>query len=324
MVKQVSTVLLFVLFALAFSATVSAQAPLRVGTIFSVTQAPLWAGVEGKYFEKYGISNMEVIRFAGGQPVTAALVAGELKVSTTGGAAVINARLRGADIVIISRTVGVFPYTLYVSKNIREAAQLKGKRLAVSRIGGSGYEALLYALRNLGLDPAKDVMLLQAGGFTERLAALASGTVDGTLLNPPFTLKAKELGLRPLYDMVDSGITYPINQITTSRAFIKENRDTVKGFLKGLIHGLARFRTDKEFGLTVLSKNLKEKDSKILAATYDFWLKVFPKIPNPGPEDATVFLDLMQVKEKHDPNEFIDATLMADLEREGFLAGVYK
>ena len=95
-------------------------------------------------------------------------------------------------------------------------------------------------------------------------------------------------------------------------------------FLKGLIHGLARFRTDRDFGMQVLGKNLREKDSKILQETYDFWLKVFPKIPSPGPEDATIFLDFMQLKGQRDPKEFVDGTLVQELEREGFVDSLYK
>jgi NitT/TauT family transport system substrate-binding protein len=301
-----------------------AQEPLRAGTIFSATQAPLWAAKEGRYFEKYGIKNLEVIQFSGGQPVTRALIGGDIQISTTGGAAVVNARLKGADTVIIARTVGVFPYTLYVSKDIRDASELKGKRLAVSTIGGSGYVAMQYALRKLGLDPDKDVAMLQVGDFGTRLASLAAGTVQGTLLLPPFTLRAKELGLKPLYDMVGSGIHYPINQITARQSFIKSQRETVKNFMKGFVSGLARFRTDREFGAKVLGKNLRETDAKILQETYDFWLKVFPKVPNPGPEDATVFLEFMQVKEQRDWRDFVDTSVMDELEREGFLNSVYK
>ncbi|MBI4525191.1 MAG: ABC transporter substrate-binding protein [Deltaproteobacteria bacterium] len=312
------------LFLVLLSTSAGAQAPLRIGTILSVTQAPLWAGIDGKFFQKYGIKNTEVIVFSGGQPATAALISGELKINTTGGPAVINARLRGADVVIIARTVGVFPYTLYVSKDIHEPSQLKGKKVGVSRIGGSGYDALIYALKSIKLDPKKDVTILQIGGFADRLAALSSDVIQGTVLNPPFTLRARELGLRPLYDLVASGITYPINQITTTRAFMRDHRDTVKSFLKGLIHGLARFRTDRDFAIQVLSKNLRERDPKILQETYEFWLKVFPKVPSPGPEDATVFLEFMQLKEQRDPKEFVDGSLVQELEREGFVDSLYK
>ena len=301
-----------------------AQEPLRAGTIFSATQAPLWAAKEGRYFEKYGIKNLEVIQFSGGQPVTRALIGGDIQISTTGGAAVVNARLKGADTVIIARTVGVFPYTLYVGKDIRDAGELKGKKLAVSTIGGSGYVAMQYALRKIGLDPDKDVTMLQIGDFGARLASLAAGTVQGTLLLPPFTLRARELGLRPLYDLVGSGIQYPINQITARQSFIKSQRETVKNFMRGFVAGLARFRMDREFGARVLGKNLRETDSKILQETYDFWLKVFPRVPNPGPEDATVFLEFMQIKEQHDWREFVDTSVMDELAREGFLNSVYK
>src|SRR5213593_3741205 len=316
--------ILLLTFLLLFPKLLLAQEPLRAGTIFSATQAPLWAAKEGRYLEKYGIKNLEVIQFSGGQPVTRALIGGEIQISTTGGAAVINARLKGADPVVIARTVGVFPYTLYVSKDIRDPSELKGKKLAVSTVGGSGYIAMQYALRKLGLDPDKDVAMLQVGDFGTRLASLASGTVQGTLLLPPFTLRAREIGLRPLYDLVGSGVQYPINQITARQSFIKSQRETVKNFMKGFVAGLARFHTDREFGTKVLGKNLREPDAKILRETYDFWLKVFPRVPNPGPEDATVFLEFMQVKEQRDWRDFVDTSVMDELDREGFLNSVYK
>ncbi len=111
-------ILLISTFLLSFAPSLHAQEPPRAGTIFSATQAPLWAAKEGRYFEKYAIKNLEVIQFSGGQPVTRALIGGDIQISTTGGAAVVNARLKGADTVIIAPTVGVFPYTLYVSKEI--------------------------------------------------------------------------------------------------------------------------------------------------------------------------------------------------------------
>ncbi len=89
--------------------------------------------------------------------------------------------------------------------------------------------------------------------------------------------------LRPLYDLVGSGIQYPINQITARQSFIKSQRETVKNFMKGFVAGLARFRTDREFGARVLGKNLRETDPKILQETYDFWLKVFPRVPQSRP-----------------------------------------
>jgi hypothetical protein len=124
--------------------------------------------------------------------------------------------------------------------------------------------------------------------------------------------------------MVASGVEYPINQITTRESFMKSQRATVKNFMKAFIAGLARFRTDREFGSRVLAKNLRETDAKILQETYDFWLKVFPRVPTPGPEDATVFLELMQVKDPRNWREFVDTSVMDELEREGFMATVYR
>ena len=211
------------------------------------------------------------------------MIGGDIQISTTGGAAVVNARLKGADTVIIARTVGVFPYTLYVGKDIRDAGELKGKKLAVSTIGGSGYVAMQYALRKIGLDPDKDVTMLQIGDFGARLASLAAGTVQGTLLLPPFTLRARELGLRPLYDLVGSGIQYPINQITARQSFIKSQRETVKNFMRGFVAGLARFRMDREFGARVLGKNLRETDSQDSSRDLRFLAESISQSSQPRP-----------------------------------------
>ena len=86
----------------------------------------------------------------------------------------------------------------------------------------------------------------------------------------------------------------------------------------------------RDFGPTVSleskywARTYVKTDPKILQETYDFWLKVFPKVPNPGPEDATVFLEFMQVKEQRDWKDFVDTSLMDELEREGFLSSVYR
>ena len=116
--------------------------------------------------------------------------------------------------------------------------------------------------------------------------------MQGALLLPPFTLRARELGLRPLYDLVGSGIQYPINQITVRQSFIKSHRETVKNFMRAFVAGLARFRTDREFGDEMLGKNLRESDPKILQETYDFWLKVFPEFPTLGRKMRRCFSNL--------------------------------
>src|SRR5262249_39127626 len=161
--------------------------------------------------------------------------------------------------------------TLYVAKAIRNPAALKGQKLALSTLGGPGYVAMQYALSRLGLDQDKDVPLLQLGDFITRPAWLASRTSQVTWIDPPLHLRAQAHAMRPVYDLVGSGIQYLINQITTRQSFIKSQRETVKNFLKGLIAGLARFRTDREFGVKVLGQNLRETNPKILQETYDFW-----------------------------------------------------
>ena len=305
------------------SGTAPAQELLRAGTIFSATQAPLWAAKEGHYFEKYGIKNLEIIQFSGGQPVTRALIGGDIQISTTGGAAVVNARLRVPTPSSSPEPSVCFPIRSSSAKIFAmprtERAKARCQHRRRLRLRGDAVRAqkTWFGSRQR-CRHAADRRLRHAPGVA------SAGTVQGALLLPPFTLRARELGLRPLYDLVGSGIQYPINQITVRQSFIKSHRETVKSFMRAFVAGLARFRTDREFGARLLGKNLRESDPKILQETYDFWLEVFPRVPNPGPEDATVFLELMQVKEQRDWRDFVDTSVMDELQREGFLNSVYK
>lgn len=122
-------------------ASILAQEPLRAGTIFSATQAPLWAAKEGRYFEKYGIKNLEVIQFSGGQPVTRALIGGDIQISTTGGAAVVNARLKGTDTVIIKKT--------WIGPGQGRCNVASGRLRYTPRLPGSGDRAGEFAAASL-------------------------------------------------------------------------------------------------------------------------------------------------------------------------------
>ena len=214
----------------------------------------------------------------------------------------------------------MFPYTLYVGKDIRDPSELKGKRRRGEHRRWLGLRGDAVCAQKTGSRSRQRCCHVAGRRLRLALGVVGSGNHTSNIVAATVhAAGAKELGLRPLYDLVGSGIQYPINQITARQSFIKSQRDTVKNFMRAFVAGLARFRTDREFGTRVLGKNLRETDAKILQETYDFWLKVFPRVPNPGPEDATVFLEFMQVKEQRDWREFVDTSVMDELDREGFL-----
>jgi NitT/TauT family transport system substrate-binding protein len=292
---------------------------LKVGQIFSASQSPTWVARESGYFEKNGLQ-IELIAFKSGPTATQALIAHDIDILTAGGVEVINADLQGANMVFVAQNVGTFPYTLYVGKHIKNAQALKGGKLAISSFGGPSEFLTRYAVQRLGLDPQQDVTLVQVG--TQRFSALASGSVDGAMIQPPDTLKAREIGLKPLLDLSDSGLKFPFNNITTRKDILAGNRPKVVNFLKAYVAGLARFHMDRSFTLQVLKKYLRTDEEAVLADTYQFWNKLFPKKPYFEREGVETYFEMAK-KGNASPEQFFDNSLIAEIDKQGFIDALY-
>src|SRR5262245_10712165 len=224
--------------------------PLRVGLPgWSAEFAPVWAANDRGLLKKYGFET-EVIAMQGGTQLAQAIIAGSMPIAVMGGA-YLTAAVRGADLVMIATHMDKLPYSLIVKPNIKRVEDLKGTRLAISRFGSSSDAGLRLALQKLGLNPEKDVTIVQVGGQTERFAALKANTVDGTVVIPPLTGAAQRLGYNALINMTKLGIPYPQEGVVVSRQLLASRRDMVMRFLKAYIEGVKELKNDKEFAVGV-------------------------------------------------------------------------
>ena len=178
----------------------------------------MWAANDRGLLKKYGFET-EVIAMQGGTQLAQAIIGGSIPIAVMGGA-YLTAAVRGADLVMIATHMDKFPYSLIVKPNIKRVEDLKGTKLAISRFGSSSDAGLRVALQKLGLNPDKDVTILQVGGQTERFAALKGGTVDGTVVIPPLSGAAQRLGYNALINMTELGIPYPQEGVVVSRQMI--------------------------------------------------------------------------------------------------------
>jgi NitT/TauT family transport system substrate-binding protein len=300
-----------------------AQEKVIVATLRSVSQACFWVALESGFYKEYGIEVVPVT-FNGGSQTITSLISGDVQVTTTGGSTGINAKMKGADVVLISTTLGIFPYSFYVSQRIRNTDDLKGKKIGISSFGGTAYPATRYALEKLGLNPDSDVVMMQLGEQAARFAAMAGGTIDGTLLQPPDTIKARELGFKPMVNLAQSGIKFPMNHNSTTRRFLKDEREAVKKFLMGYIAGLARLKTDRDFTLKVFAKYLRTSNKAVLDETYDFWSGLFPPRPYVEREEVENYLKTLKDRGSAKPEDFMDNSIVSELDRQGFIDAVYK
>lgn len=304
--------------------SVSAQDKITVAMLPSPTNAPFRVALDSGAFKEFGLEIVPV-QFNGGTQTIMALMSGDVHVTTTGGPAAINVRLKGGHVTLIGTTVGVFPYTFYASERIRKPEDLKGKKVGIAGFGGVLHNATRFALRKLGLNPESDVTMVQIGlPFANHLAAMANGSIDAALFQFPETRKAEELKFRPLVDLARSGIKFPTSQTTTTEEMLRGRRDTVKKFMMGIITGLARFKGDRDFSMSVLRKFLRISDPEVLAGTYDYWVNIYSAKPHVDLEEIQTYLATVKDRGNAKPEDFVDNSIVAELDREGFIDAAYR
>jgi len=305
--------------------------PLRVGIPgLSAEFAPVWAANDRGLLKKYGFES-EIIAMQGGTQLAQAVIGASIPIAVMGGA-YLTAAVRGADLVMIATHMDKFPYSLIVKPNIKRVEDLKGTKLAISRFGSSSDAGLRVALQKLGLNPDKDVTILQVGGQTERFAALKGGSVDGTVVIPPLSGAAQRLGYNALINMTELGISYPQEGVVVSRQMIGSRRETVIRFLKAYIEGVKELKTDKEFAIAVMAKHLRldrKKDREALEDSFkEVVIEQMLKIPSINLEAIKVGLDLLgkdkPARASSNPRDYVDGTLMQELVKSGFTEQLYK
>ena len=178
------------------------------------------------FFRKNGL-DMEIVYVNSGSLLSQALIAGTFDLSFSQGSEAMIAKLRGADVRIAAVIANRFNHVYLAAPSITSIKQLKGKRVAVSRFGSGSHFQTNLALSAGGLDPEKDVTVLQIGNSGARIAAILSGVVDGTIMAADFVPRAKREGFNVLADLADTKIEYPFLSLNFTGAYLDRNRITL-------------------------------------------------------------------------------------------------
>ncbi len=206
------------------------------GGFGTAINAILPGAYHAKIFQKYGLE-AEYIALESGTIGMQTLLANEVQLLFTTGALAVTANLQGGDSTIIAGGINFFPFKLVVRPEIKTAAGLHGKKLAISRFGSASDYAAQLAVEKLGGDP-KQVTMLQLGGNPSRLAALISGTAHATVFSEPFARLAVKQGMRSLLDLADSGVPFPQNTFIVRRSVLAEKRNMIVNAMKASLETL--------------------------------------------------------------------------------------
>lgn len=285
-----------------------------------------WIAKDAKIYEKHGL-DVELVLVKGSGQTSAAILGGSLFAAPVAVPQVMMANLGGADLVNIAHTVPGVQSKLLVKQEIKRPEDIKGKRIATSSLGSLGDFLFKYIIRKNGMDPIRDVTWLSIGTPGERLQALASGRVDAADLSYPADAQGLRMGYRVLWD-ARKEVVYPSMSVVTRRRTVQDDKDTVMRMLKAHIEGIAYFKAHKDFSMKVLSKYLRTTDQELLEGSYEIFRQDFISVPYPIMKGLEATYDYVAATRPEirgrKPEEFMDPSLVAELDKSGFIKKLYE
>jgi len=240
--------------------------------------APLWIAKEAGILKEYGI-DAKLVYMEGGRLSIQSLLSGTTQFMTGDAVSALSAIAGGADIVLLASAKNVLPYVFAVAKDVRRPADLKGKIIATSQIGGRAGEIARMVIRNLGLDPDKDVTYLAVGGTMSRLAALGTGKVHAAPISQVVVPIAEERGLNIM--QIES-IPFIIDALWTSRKYADENPQVVQKVVRAYTRAIAVLVKDRDKSLEVLRKYMRTSDPRVIQNGYDRYREELDRVPIPS------------------------------------------
>jgi NitT/TauT family transport system substrate-binding protein len=293
----------------------------------STSQVNLWVPRDVGLFKKHGL-DVDLVLISGAPIVNAALLSGEVAIAQGGPTPSIQTNLKGAGTYIILGNTNRFPYQLVATPNTKDITDLKGRRFAIARLGAADHTAVLFVLPRFGLQPEKDLSLIAVGAVPSRFAALVNGAVAATLLIPPETSKARELGFRVLSNFMDIDVEFQQNAIYTTRTFINQKADALRRFVMAYSEGIHYMHTNPKGTQQIMKKYLKGDDKSIEEAYREVVLKAAPKIPYPTMSGLQTLMNFMTATTPEvantKPEQFIETRFIKELEDSGFYSRLYR
>ncbi len=273
-----------------------------------------WVAADGGYFKKNGL-DVNLTLISGGSRTMAALLSGEIQVSQQGGSEALASSAGGAGLVVLATLAPVYPYHFEVQSSIQSPADLKGKKVGISNLGGSSDIATRIALPKMGLDPDKDVNIIEVSSHANRTAALISGALAGAVDDPPDSVTLEAKGLHPLYDLAGQKLSAANTVVVVQRSWFNAHKDLAQKYVDSIVEAIARMKKDKAFTIQVLKKYFSSSDDKAMEVAYNFFTtEVTPSDPYPTVQqfnDAKAYLGQKNSRVSSvNINQLIDASLV--------------
>jgi len=297
------------------------QGKIKVNwTAVSGVQSGIWLAQEEGLFKKNGL-DVELLHIPSSSRAIQTMLAGEIAFSYVDVLNTLEAGLKGADVVLIGGVSNRLIFSLMARQEIKSVAELRGKRIGITRIGSSTHTATLVALGEAGLKPG-NYQILPLMEVPNILTALTAGQIDAGIVSPPTNSRARKSGFNELVNLARTGPEYPSVGLATTRSYIKANEETVARFVRSYAEAVHLFKTNKSAALRVLQRYTKVTDPDVLDDTYTQFREYLESVPQVSRKGLVTLLNELAEKEpkarQAKPEDFLETRFLVALEKEGF------
>lgn len=295
-------------------------------TSFTMDQLSAMVAKEQGFFDQNGI-DAEVVSIGAGSQPQAALISGQIQ-SYEGGPEVISAALGGSDLEFVASADPDFNFWLYGAADVKTAADLKGKRVAVTSLASSTYTAARIGVKNLGLDPDKDVTYVAVNNPPAIFAAMQNGAAQAGSIGSTNIIQARQSNFNMLADISKLGVHYPAGWYAVSKKWADSHSDLMTRLMKSVTQGVAYMIQQPDGTQKVLAKYSKNDDQSFLTGNYELVLPHLNKVPLVPVDGVKLVLDELSTSlpdaKTADPNKYVDNHWIQQLSDNGFINGLYK
>jgi ABC-type nitrate/sulfonate/bicarbonate transport system substrate-binding protein len=270
-------------------------------------------------WRRHGL-DVKVVYLSSGTLMAQTLSSGDIGIAGFDTPAMLNLALAGHSLKIIAVPINRIEPMFVVRAAIKTPADLKGKKVTISRFGSGSDIITRVALRYWKLDPDKDVSFFQSGNTPTRVAALIAGHMDGGLVSSTGVAKIVATGCcRVLADLSELPLDFANYGVVVSGTLLKTQRDQVKRFLQALVEGIHAFKTQPDMARAVLRETNGE--AEVVGPLYERLAKSFRDFPTPEARGIQNVIDSLPTPKAKGARaeDFSDATLLEEIRKSGFL-----
>ncbi|HWH75958.1 MAG TPA: ABC transporter substrate-binding protein [Candidatus Binatus sp.] len=285
--------------------------------------APLWIAQDKGIFNKYGLAvDLKYMLSATG---TQALLSGSVDIVNPA-TELVEAGLGGARVAFIIGILNRAVLSVYSKPELKQLTDLRGKVLGVTLPGSTTDLTAKILLQQAGMVPGKDVQITHLQGMPDIITALSQGRIDAGIISAPTTLKARQAGLKELVDVTARNVPMIHAGLATTGDFIKNSPDKVRRYVQAYIEANKIARTDPETTKQLIAKYTKTDNKEDLDETYNTYARAWEQAPYVSPAAMQTLLNFAvnPAAKTAKPEQFIDNSFVAELDKSGFIKELYK